>query len=303
MIEIRNSIVLATAAALACASSLGAATSAEDLTDDVIAIGPLASVSASGREVTVLGRTFHTRDSVAIATGEYVAVHADLKRDGTLSDAWIEVLGAYVPGSDLVYEKGIVSDVRPFLGQMSIGTSRIDYTPSMYGAAGVSPAVGEIVAVSGVQPQGGSSVLVDSLSAAADLAKNAVLRSGVYGAASIQGSGVNSASIQGSGFRSASIQGSGVNSASIQGSGFRSASIQGSGVNSASIQGSGFRSASIQGSGVNSASIQGSGFRSASIQGSGVNSASIQGSGFRSASIQGSGVNSASIQGSGVVSR
>ena len=280
------------ALAIAGATSFGLAAAELQTIDDVVAVGPVVATSASGHEITVLGRTFHTRELVAVAPGEYVAVHADIKPDGSLSDAWIEPLGTYTPGSDLVYEKGVVSEVQPFIGRMSIGSSKIDYTSSLYGSTGVDPSVGDVVAVSGIQPQANSMVLVDSLSAAADLARNAVLRGGETSSASVQGSGVKSTSIQGSGFRSASIQGGGVKSASIQGSGLRSASIQGSGVKSTSIQGSGLRSASTQGSGVKSTSIQGSGLRSASIQGGGVKSASIQGSGLRSASIQGSGTTS-----------
>ena len=254
--------------------------------DDVVAIGPVESVSQSGRDFTVLGRTFHSSDGVALYLGDYVAIHAAVKPDGTLSDARVDVLGTYVAGSDLVYEKGVVSEIQPFVGQMSIGASKIDYTASMYAGNGNAPALGDVLAVSGIQPTSHATLVVDSLMATADGVRDSLLGGGV----------VQRTSIQGSGIRSASIQGSGVQSASIQGSGIRSASIQGSGVQSASIQGSGIRSASIQGSGVQSASIQGSGIRSASIQGSGVQSASIQGSGIRSASIQGSGVQSASIR-------
>jgi hypothetical protein len=250
----------------------GSYSASRDASDDVVAIGPVDAISASQRELTVLGRQFHTSDDVAVSSGDYVAVHAELNLDGSYTDAWVEVIGSYAAGSDLVYEKGVVTEVKPFLGQMSIGGSRVDYTASMYASGNAGPTVGDVVSVSGVQPAAKATVIVDSLMAAAEIARNSLLNGGRFAAASIQGSGVQSASIQGSGFRSASIQGSGVQSASIQGSGFRSASIQGSGVQSASIQGSGFRSASIQGSGVQSASIQGSGFRSASIQGSGLGS-------------------------------
>jgi hypothetical protein len=180
----------------------------------------------------VLGRVFHTADQITLSSGDYVAVHAEMKRDGSPADAWIEVLGTYVPGSDLVYEKGVVTEIKPFLGHLSIGGSRVDYTASMYAPSGAGPALGDVVAVSGIQPTSQSPVLVDSLMASADRARDAVLRGG----------GVRTSSIQGSGVQSASIQGSGVQSASIQGSGFRSASIQGSGVQSASIQGSGIAS-------------------------------------------------------------
>jgi hypothetical protein len=256
--------IVGSVCAIACAASMVA--SAQNVSpsalDDVVAIGPVDSVSANGREFTVLGRVFHSADMIALSAGDYVAVHGEMKRDGSISDTWVELLGAYVAGSDLVYEKGAITEIKPFLGHLSIGGSRIDYTASMYAANGAGPALGDVVAVSGIQPSLRSPLLVDNLMASADRARDASLQGGGVRSASIQGSGVQSASIQGSGFRSASIQGSGVQSASIQGSGFRSASIQGSGVQSASIQGSGFRSASIQGSGVQSASIQGSGIGS-----------------------------------------
>ena len=174
--------------------------------DDVIAVGPVDSVSASGREFMVLGRVFRSADMITLSAGEYVAVHGEMKRDGSISDTWVELLGIYVAGSDLVYEKGVITEIKPFLGQLTIGGSRVGYTASMYTANGAGPALGDVVAVSGIQPSSQSPLLVNSLMASADRARDALLQGGGVRSASIQGSGVQSASIQGSGFRSASIQ-------------------------------------------------------------------------------------------------
>jgi hypothetical protein len=95
-----------------------------------------------------------------------------MKRDGSISDTWVELLGTYVAGSDLVYEKGVITEIKPFLGQLTIGGSRVDYTASMYAANGVGPALGDVVAVSGIQPSSQSPLLVNSLMASADRASS-----------------------------------------------------------------------------------------------------------------------------------
>jgi len=287
---------------IAGAMSLFASTCAvcAAIADDVVAIGPVDSVSAGGNEFAVLGRKFDGGSFSALSPGDYVAVHAMTNPDGSLSDVWAEVLGEYVAGSDLVYEKGVVTELKPFLGQLSIGGSKVDYTASLYAGDAPEARLGGVVAVSGIQPAMHAPVIVDNLMASADRVRDSLLQSGGVRAVSMQGSGVQSASVQGSGIRGASMQGSGVQAASMQGSGIRGASMQGSGVQSASMQGSGIRGASMQGSGVQAASMQGSGIRGASMQGSGVQSASMQGSGIRGASMQGSGVQAASMQGSGM---
>jgi hypothetical protein len=93
---------------------------------DVIAVGPVTSVSAGGRDFSVLSRAFRSEGPVAFDVGEFAAVHGLLKPDGEVSDVWVESMGTYVPGSDLVYEKGVVTEVSRSWA-LSIGGSRLDY--------------------------------------------------------------------------------------------------------------------------------------------------------------------------------
>src|ERR1700681_4069400 len=101
----------------------------ENTVADVVAVGPVEFVEANS--VTVLGRAYHVDDTVALETGDKVAVHGDLQPDGSVSNAWAEPMGTYVAGSDRVFETGVVTSVNETFGRLSIGESKVDYTAAL----------------------------------------------------------------------------------------------------------------------------------------------------------------------------
>src|ERR1700686_2962317 len=124
---------------------------------DVVAVGPLEIVEATS--VTVLGRSYHVDDATGLETGEKVAVHGSLQQDGSVTNAWAEPMGAYVAGSDRVFETGVVTSVNESFGRLSIGDSKIDYTAALSEPGAAIPAKGDLVAVTGIQPEVGGVVL------------------------------------------------------------------------------------------------------------------------------------------------
>ena len=187
--------------------------------DDIVAVGPVGAVSASRLDFSVLGRSFHTTSPIAFELGEYVAVHGLLQADGAVHDVWVESMGSYSPGSDPVYEKGVVTELRPFVGQLSIGGSRLDYTPALANQLDSVPALGDVVAVSGMQPSDGSAVLVDSLMASADRVRDSLMKGGGVQSSLMKGGGVESSLMKGGGVQSSLMKGGGVESSLMKGGG------------------------------------------------------------------------------------
>ncbi len=126
-------------------------------TSDVVAVGPLELVEATS--ITVLGRSYRVDDTAGIVAGDKVAVHGSLQLDGSVGSAWAEALGTYIAGSDPVFETGIVTGVNETFGRLSIGDSKIDYTAALSEQGSTSPAVGAMVAVTGIQPESGGVIL------------------------------------------------------------------------------------------------------------------------------------------------
>lgn len=182
---------------------------AQDGLDDVLAVGPVDSVAAGGLDFSVLGRAFHAESPVAFTAGEYVAVHGSLGPDGAATEVWVESFGTYVPGSDAVYAKGIVTELRPFLGQLSIGGSRFDYTPAMASTSGLGLSLGSVITVSGMQPASDGTVLVDNLMASADRVRDSLMKGGGVESALMKGGGVGSALMKGGGLQSSLMKGGG----------------------------------------------------------------------------------------------
>src|ERR1700691_191699 len=73
---------------------------------DVVAVGPLELAEATS--VTVLGRSYRVEDTCGLGAGDKVVVHGSLQQDGSVTDVWVESLGAYSAGADQVFETGVV---------------------------------------------------------------------------------------------------------------------------------------------------------------------------------------------------
>jgi len=199
-----------------------------DAVADVIAVGPVEFVDANS--VTVLGRSYHVDDTATLETGRKIAVHGDLQADGSVSNAWAEPMGAYVAGSDRVYETGVVTSVNETFGNLSIGDSKVDYTEAMSEPGASAPNKGDIVAVTGIQPEAGG-VVLGTTTRAGNL-EVAIAIAGITGSnhetAGITGSNRVTAGITGSNRATDGITGSNRDSAGITGSNRVTAGITGS---------------------------------------------------------------------------
>ena len=222
---------------------------------DVVAVGPLENVEATS--VTVLGRSFHVDDTTGLEMGGKVAVHGTLQPDGSVTNAWAEPMGAYVAGSDGVFETGVVTSVNEVFGRLSIGDSEIDYTAALSEPGAAAPGKGDLVAVTGIQPEMGGVVLGTTTRGGTAEAGMAVLGGGLAGLAGITGSNRATAGITGSNRATAGITGSNRATAGITGSNRATAGITGSNRATAGITGSNASTAGITGSNRATAGITG----------------------------------------------
>ena len=110
-------------------------------------------------KITVLGQTYTTdSDTIAdIAQGDYVAIAGD--GEGAVSLVY-SVGSAYVPGVSLVTVRGSVADVDVARGTARIGAVLVDYSAYLAAAPDYVPQTGDMLEVSGTQPQPGGAILV-----------------------------------------------------------------------------------------------------------------------------------------------
>ena len=171
---------------------LGCAANAE-IVGDVVAVGPLDLAEATS--VTVLGRSYRIADTTGLVAGEKVAVHGSLQPDGSVTDAWVEALGTYSAGADPVFETGVVTGVNESFGRLSIGDSKVDYTAALSESGATAPAVGEIVAVTGIQPTIGGVILGTTTNAGNSAVQIALAGTGIRAGMAVAGiTGTNRAS-------------------------------------------------------------------------------------------------------------
>ena len=167
-----------------------------DAVANVVAVGPLEFVQSNS--VTVLGRSYHVDDAAGLATGDKVAVHGDLQTDGSVSNAWAESMGTYVAGSDRVFETGVVTSVNETFGRLSIGESKVDYTAALSEPGSSVPGKGDVISVTGIQPEVGGVVLGTTTRAGTTEVSMAIAGGGMRGLAGITGSNRATAGITGS---------------------------------------------------------------------------------------------------------
>jgi mucin-19 len=205
---------------------------------DVVAVGPLELAEATS--VTVLGRSYRVDDTSGLAAGEKVVVHGSLQPDGSVTDAWVESVGAYSPGADPVFETGIVTGVNESFGRLSIGDSKVDYTAALSEPGVAAPAMGQMVAVTGTQPSIGGVILGTTTSAGVPEVQMVLAGTGVRGGiaiAGITGTSRTSAGITGTSSATAGITGTSRTSAGITGTSSATAGITGTSRKSAGITG------------------------------------------------------------------
>ena len=152
----------------------------------MVAVGPLELIEANS--VTVLGRSYRVDDAAGVTTGDKVAVHGDLQPDGSVSNAWVESVGTYVAGSDSVFETGVVTNVNETFGRVSIGDSKIDYTAALSETDSYVPNKGDVISVTGIQPEIGGVVMGTTTRAGTTEVVMAIAGGGTRGLAGITGS-------------------------------------------------------------------------------------------------------------------
>jgi hypothetical protein len=202
--------------------------------NDLLAIGPAELVDATS--VTVLGNSYRINDTTGIQVGDKVAVHGVMQPGGSVVYATVEVLGTYTAGADTVFEKGVVTSVDSVDGTIAVSGSNVDYTAALAVSGTNTPQIGDVVAVTGIQPASNGVVLGDTTQA------NPTQIMGVYShakAAGVTGSGAMVAGVTGSGAMAAGVTGSGAMAAGVTGSGAMAAGVTGSGAMAAGVTGSG----------------------------------------------------------------
>jgi len=78
---------------------------------ELILSGPVETVDAPSRSVTVLNHRISVSDTSGIAVGTLVNVYGGLQRNSGISNAAIENLSKYASGSDQIFLKGTVNAV------------------------------------------------------------------------------------------------------------------------------------------------------------------------------------------------
>jgi hypothetical protein len=275
-IAIRYGVSSLLAVGFVSAAQAESSAGVEGAVADVIAIGPLEFVDTNS--VTVLGRSYRVSDTAALETGTKIAVHGDLQADGSVSNAWAEPIGTYVAGSDRVFETGVVTSVNDTFGRMSIGDSKVDYTAALAEQGASVPDKGDLVSVTGVQPEAGGVVLGTTTRAGTTEVVMAMAGGGTLGLAGITGSNRSTAGITGSNRATAGITGSNSVTSGITGSNRATAGITGSNSVTSGITGSNRATAGITGSNSVTSGITGSNRATAGITGSNRTTAGITGS-------------------------
>src|SRR5579862_9806198 len=264
---------------------------------DIVAVGPVEVVETGS--ITVLGREYKLEDTSGLTTGEKVAIHGALQPDGSASNVHAESLGIYSPGSDTIFETGVVTKVDADSGHFSMAGADVDYTATLAASDSAAPAVGQLVSIEGVQPVAGGVILGSSTSVG--ISSMTIAMAGR--AASVSGSGALNQSVSGSGALNQSVSGSGALNQSVSGSGALNQSVSGSGALNQSVSGSGALNQSVSGSGALNQSGSGSGALNQSVSGSGALNQSVSGSGALNQSVSGSGALNQSVSGSGALNQ
>src|SRR5258706_9364650 len=223
---------------------------------ELILSGPVESVDAASRSVTVLNHRISVVDVSGFGVGTLVNVYGGLQKNSAVSHAVVEDLFRYASGSDQVFLKGAISAMDSSTGRISVGGAVVDYTALLATSGFRVPRLGATVEVSGTQPGIRGAVLATRLLE-------------VIHSAGVVGSGATSSGVVGSGVASSGVVGSGAVSSGVVGSGAVSSGVVGSGGVSSGVVGSGATSSGVVGRGRGSHGVVGSGGASSGVGGSG----------------------------------
>jgi len=208
-----KAIIFAIATSLGAASAFSIEVSNQA---EVLASGPVEGSDSGNHTLTILGRTVPQLSM--IPAGTMATVYGVLDADGRIVITAVESGLSYVPGSDGVYLKGIVTSVNPAVGTLNMGDVTVDYTSLLSGQAFGIPSVGDSISVAGTQPVSRGTILADS-----------VIGTGIR-ASSVIGTGIRENSVIGTGIRASSVIGTGIRASSVIGTGIRASSVIGTGI-------------------------------------------------------------------------
>jgi hypothetical protein len=124
------------------------------------AMGVVESVvlDVDSKAVTILGQTFvGVSGEALVSVGDYVVAASD--DTGQLA-LLMPIEDSYVPGASTVWVAGTVGAVDNDIGTFSIGNTSFDYTALLVRNPALSPGVGDVVDMFGVQPVIGGRVLL-----------------------------------------------------------------------------------------------------------------------------------------------
>jgi hypothetical protein len=265
-----------------------------EIPNDVVAVGPLELVDPTS--VTVLGRSYRIENTAGLVAGDKVAVHGSLQPDGSVTNAWAESLGAYSAGSDPVFETGVVTGVNETFGRLSIGDSKIDYTAALSESESAAPVVGEMVAVTGIQPTLGGVILGTTTSASTAEVQLTLAGSSARGGISIAGISGTSRAIAG-------ISGTSQLTSGISGTSRLTAGISGTSRVTAGISGTSQLTSGISGTSRLTAGISGTSRVTAGISGTSQLTSGISGTSQLTSGISGTSQLTSGISGTSRVTR
>ena len=134
------------------------------------AVGPIDSIDLRKSLIVVLGQAFvldqTTRLSIAgrpstsgikalrlLRVGDYVAVGGIVGTDSaSKATEIVAAVNRYVDGASQTYVKGKIASLNQVVGQLTIGSLLVDFTPVLSSFDASSLAVGETVEFAGIRP-------------------------------------------------------------------------------------------------------------------------------------------------------
>ena len=210
-----------------------------------LTVGPVEQVNLKSSTLVVLGQTYQIGPSVSLrnqagATETLGALTPDtlVVIDGTETTAGKTTVSSVttlsqldVPGATRLLVTGVVSQVTP-IGEITVGKLTVDINPTLTSDS-QNAAVGELVAITGTQPNEDGLFLAQSV-------------------APVNGAGLSASGIRGGGLATYGIRGGGAAAAGIRGGGAAVSLKEG-------IRGGGLATYGIRGGGATAAGIRGGG--------------------------------------------
>ena len=255
--------------------------------EPVSVLGPLESVSADGRSITVLGQTY-TIDQAGVyraasssvgplesrfllPVGTFVSVQGERNAVGAQVASSVRAFRSrYIPGATDVYIQGVAAIYDATVAIAELGSLRV-YLGDIEGPVTLGLASGALFEMVGKQSQPGGFVWASAI--------RIVRPASVAGVDSVTGTGTSIQSVTGTGVSAQSVTGTGASIQSVTGTGASIQSVTGTGVSAQSVTGTGASIQSVTGTGASIQSVTGTGVSAQSVTGTGASAQSVTGTG------------------------